>query len=976
MPTASLRDTLHPRLRVADRDTAEARLAEIAPALPPGFLTPACRDLLLGLADHSPFLWQACRRAPERLVALLEQPPDAASRDIIARQRAVGAACGANPDLAEVGRRLRANREAHALLVALADLGGCWDVAAVTRALSDFADASVSAATEALLRQGMAAGRFRPPDPEAPQAGSGLIVLGLGKLGGGELNYSSDIDLVIFYETEAAASATGGDPKPFFVKLAQGLVKLLSDRSAEGYVHRIDYRLRPDPGSTAVALSTGFAFDYYQTLGQNWERAAFIKARPIAGDIPAGAAFLAELAPFIWRRHFDFPAIAEIHALKRQIHMVRGHETLAVAGHDIKIGRGGIREIEFFVQTQQLVFGGRKPALRGRSTVAMLEGLAAAGWIDGRARDELTEAYGFLRTLEHRIQMVRDEQTQRLPTGPEALTGLALFAGFPDLASFVAAFLHQAGRVQAHYALLFEADDPDAEAALVFGAGETPEPETLARLAAFGFREPERAWETVQGWHRGRRPALRTGRAREILAETLPALLRALGGTADPDAALLALDRAFARMPAVAELLAILRAHERLRLLFADILGTAPRLADTVGLSPHVLDTVLDPDFVTPDPDPEAVYAQYRALVGQPASHEEFLDCCRDATRQMTFVTGARLLSGILTPRQAGEAYAAIADATVALSLEAEERRFAQDHGAVPRGRCCVLALGRLGSRQLSADSDLDLVFLYDFDPENRTSDGRRPLDAVVAYNRLAQRLTAALTTATRRGRLYAVDLRLRPYGSHSPPAVQLSGFVTYHREAAEPWEHMALARARIVAGDATLGAAVMAEIAAILARPREPATVCAEAGAMRALVARERSHAGPYDLKLAPGALFDLDFLAQAIVLSHAHDWPDCIGLGAAAAFRGAAARGLLPDAAADALAETYGFLDAVYQWQRLVMADPAGEPSGTAARQIAKALGLPDARSLAAELRRHRRRSQALQAQIRRSVRLAASP
>jgi [glutamine synthetase] adenylyltransferase / [glutamine synthetase]-adenylyl-L-tyrosine phosphorylase len=966
----TLRERLNPNLGLADPEAARARLAEVAPAFPAGFLTPPCRDLLLGLADHSPFLWQAVARAPGRVVALLEQPPEAASREIIARQRAVGSTCGPTPDLIAVGRQLRGNREAHALLVALADLGGSWDLDAVTQALSAFADASVSAATEALLRQGMAAGRFRPADPDRPQDGSGLIVLGLGKLGGCELNYSSDIDLVVFYEGEPAAAATGGEPKTVFVKLAQGLVKLLSDRTADGYVHRIDYRLRPDPGSTAVALSTAFAFDYYQTLGQNWERAAFIKARPIAGDLPAGTAFLAELAPFIWRRHFDFPAIAEIHALKRQIHMVRGHETIAVAGHDIKIGRGGIREIEFFVQTQQLVFGGRKPALRGRRTVAMLGALVAEGWIDGRARDELAAAYTFLRTLEHRIQMVRDEQTQRLPTGTEALAALALFSGFPDLAAFEAALLHHAGRVQAHYALLFEAEPEDGEdGALAFGGSE-PEPATLDRLGAFGFRDPRLAWETVQGWHVGRRPALRTGRAREILAAMLPALLRALGGTVDPDAALLALDRAFARMPAVAELLAILRSHERLRLLFADILGTAPRLADTVGLSPHVLDTVLDTDFVTPTPDPDQVRAQYRALVGRPDSHEEFLDRCRDATRQMSFVTGARLLSGILTPRQAGEAYSAIAEATVALSLEAEAHRFALDHGAVPKGRCCVLALGRLGSRQLSAESDLDLVFLYDFDPEDRTSDGRRPLDAVVAYNRLAQRLFAALTTATRRGRLYAVDLRLRPYGSHSPPAVQVSGFAAYHRDEAEPWEHMALARARVVAGDPGLGDAVTAEIAGILGRPREAATVCAEAGAMRALVARERGHAGPYDLKLAPGALFDLDFLAQAIVLSHARAWAACIGLAAEDVFRGAGARGLLPAALAEPLAETYGFLDAVYQWQRLVMADPAAEPSETAARQIAKAIGLPDTRSLAAELRRHRRRSRALLARVRREV------
>ncbi|MDP4005264.1 bifunctional [glutamine synthetase] adenylyltransferase/[glutamine synthetase]-adenylyl-L-tyrosine phosphorylase [Methylobacterium sp. NEAU K] len=969
LPGPTLRESLRPSLRLTDPEAARDRLAAIEPAFAAGFLTPACRALLLGLADHSPFLWQAVTRSPERLAALMEQPPEAASRAIIARQRAVGGACGANPDLSEVGRRLRRNREAHALLVALADLGGCWDLDAVTRALSDFADASVNGATDALLRQGMAAGRFRPPDPEAPQVDSGLVILGLGKHGGRELNYSSDIDLVVFYEAERAAAVASADPKAFFVKLAQGLVKLLSERTADGYVHRIDYRLRPDPGSTAVALSTGFAFEYYQTLGQNWERAAFIKARPVAGDLPAGAAFLAGLAPFIWRRHFDFAAIAEIHAMKRQIHLVRGHDTITVAGHDIKIGRGGIREIEFFVQTQQLVFGGRKPELRGRGTVAMLARLVAEGWIDGQARDELTAAYGFLRTLEHRIQMVRDEQTQRLPTGDAALDALAAFAGFASREAFEAALLHHAGRVQAHYALLFETrpGDGSGEDRLVFGESEA-DPATLAALEAFGFRDPRLAWETVQGWHVGRRPALRAGRAREILAETLPGLLRALGGTADPDAALLTLDRAFARMPAVAELLAILRSHERLRLLFADILGTSPHLADTVSLSPHVLDTVLDPDFVAPAPDPEQVGTQYRALVGQPASHEEFLDRCRDATRQLVFVTGARLLSGIITPHQAGEAYSAIAEATIALNLETEGLRFARDHGAVPKGRCCVLALGRLGSRQLSAVSDLDLVFLYDFDPENRMSDGPRPVDAVVAYNRLAQRLYAALTTATRRGRLYAVDLRLRPYGSHSPPAVQLDGFTAYQRDAAEPWEHMALTRARVVAGDPELGAIVTARIAAVIAQPRDPAQVCAAAGAMRALVARERGHAGPHDLKLAPGGLFDLDFLAQSIVLGHA--WRDGIGLSGAEVLRRAGACGLMPAAQAEPLAETYDFLDAVYQWQRLVLADPGSDPSASAARQIAKAVGLPDARSLAAELHRHRRRTCALLARIKRSV------
>ncbi len=692
--------------------------------------------------------------------------------------------------------------------MALADLGGCWDLDAVVQALSAFADASVSAATDALLRQGMAAGRFRPQDPEAPQVGSGLVVLALGKHGGAELNYSSDIDLIVFYEAERAAAATGGDPKAFFVKLAQGLVKLLSERTADGYVHRIDYRLRPDPGSTAVALSTGFAFDYYQTLGQNWERAAFIKARPIAGDIPAGAAFLADLAPFIWRRHFDFAAIAEIHAMKRQIHMVRGHDTITVAGHDIKIGRGGIREIEFFVQTQQLVFGGRKPALRGRRTVEMLGRLVEEGWIDAQARDELTAAYGFLRTLEHRIQMIRDEQTQRLPTGDAALDALARFAGFDTRGDFETALLHHAGRVQAHYALLFETAPGDGapEDSLVFGESE-PDPTTLEALAAFGFRDPRLAWETVQaGMSAAVRRSRPAGRGR-----SWPSYCRAsCGRSAGPPIRTRPCSPSTGPSPGC----------PRWR-------SSWPSCARTSACA-SCSRTSWGPRPISPTRSASAPTSSTRCSTPISWRRRRAPTRCATSTgrwsgsRRATrsFWTAAGTQPGRwpssrrappVRPDHAASGRGGLFGPRGGHG-RAEPRSggapFAQDHGAVPKGRCCVLALGRLGSRQLSAVSDLDLVFLYDFDPDDRMTDGPRPLDAVVAYNRLAQRLYAALTTATRRGRLYAVDLRLRPYGSHSPPAVQLNGFVTYQREAAEPWEHMALTRARVVAGDPALGAA------------------------------------------------------------------------------------------------------------------------------------------------------------------------
>ncbi|NEU11856.1 bifunctional [glutamine synthetase] adenylyltransferase/[glutamine synthetase]-adenylyl-L-tyrosine phosphorylase [Methylobacterium sp. BTF04] len=949
-PQGSLRARLTRAPVLSDPEAAAARLADVA--FPDGFLDPPLRALLLGIADHSPFLWQLVARAPERLVALMEQAPEVSNADLVARQRDAGRTA-AEPDLPAIAAVLRQNRAEHALLVALADIGGVWPLATVTAALSDFADASVRAAADAMLLQAAAAGRFVLPDATDPQTGSGLIVLALGKHGAGELNYSSDIDLVVFFDPETAPLKPGLEPTPFFTKLAQGMAKLLQERTADGYVHRVDYRLRPDPGSTPTALSLNSAYLYYETLGQNWERAAYIKARAMAGDIPAGERFLADLKPFVWRKYFDFASIADVHAMKRQIHAVRGHDTIAVAGHDIKLGRGGIREIEFFVQTQQLVFGGRRPDLRGRGTVAMLSGLVADGWIDAEARDELTAAYDFLRTIEHRLQMVRDEQTQRLPADAAELDGFARFAGFATLGAFEAALLHHARRVQAHYALLFEAE-PDLSSAvgdLVF-SGTGDDPATLATLAKLGFRNPEQAAETVRGWHFGRRPAVRTARTREVLTELVPALMQALGGTAEPDTALDTLDRAFGRMPAALELLTILKSNERLRLLFADLLGTAPRLAETVSFSPHVLDAVIDRDFADAAIDPESIGAHYRALLGRPSDHEDFLDRSRDAARQMRFLTGARLLSGILSPVEAGRAYAVIADTVVASALAQVSDAFFADHGAVPNGRLAILGLGRLGAWQLTADSDLDLVVVYDFDNDDRMSAGPKPLDAAVAYNRLTQRVVAALTVPTRRGHLYEVDLRLRPGGGQGPVAVQVRSFRAYHDGEADLWEHMALTRARVVAGDAGLGADLNALIRTIVAQPREVADVNRAVRAMRDVVESEKGYSGPLDLKLAPGGLLDLDFLAQALVLGHGSRHPGLVDLNAVEVFAYAANAELLATDAAERLAGAYRLFDDVIHWQRLMVEGDPAQASTVAMTRLAVAMGLPEAGRLAALL------------------------
>ncbi|MGY6568031.1 MAG: [protein-PII] uridylyltransferase family protein, partial [Salinarimonas sp.] len=381
--------------------------------------------LVMALFDHSPFLSRLASR-PERLLPLLRDPPQESHARIVAAQRGFfRTQREAGIDLGAAGEAFRKARAEHALLVALADIGGVWSVDQVTRALSEFADASVAGGIDLLLTELAGRGKITLADPDDPGPGSGIVVLALGKHGAGELNYSSDIDLVVFYDPQAQSLPDIYEAPKLYSRLAQGLVKLLSERTGHGYVHRVDYRLRPDPGSTPVAIGLPSAYSYYETVGQNWERAAFIKARPIAGDLALGEDFLKDLAPFIWRKYFDFAAIADVHAMKRQIQAVRGHAEIAVAGHDIKLGRGGIREIEFFVQTQQLVFGGRRPDLRGRRTLDMLDRLHADNWISEEARSELASAYRFLRTIEHRIQMVADEQTQRLPSDEKALTDLA-----------------------------------------------------------------------------------------------------------------------------------------------------------------------------------------------------------------------------------------------------------------------------------------------------------------------------------------------------------------------------------------------------------------------------------------------------------------------------------------------------------------------------------------------------------------------
>jgi [glutamine synthetase] adenylyltransferase / [glutamine synthetase]-adenylyl-L-tyrosine phosphorylase len=929
---------------------------------------PCVRGLLLTLAHHSPYLWRLATADSGRLRRCLETAPMdclEACFDWLTR------ACVESSSEAEAMRTLRLAKQEVALLVALADLGGVFDVIAATAALSRAADVLISAALRFLLRDAARAGWLRLADDARPEDGCGLIILALGKLGGRELNYSSDVDIVVFFDPDCGATTGVLDSATLFMRITKSLVRLLQERTADGYGLRVDLRLRPDPGSTPVAIALPAAYFYYESLGQNWERAAFIKARPVAGDRALGEAFLANLTPFIWRKYFDYATIADVAAMKRQIHAVHGHADIAVAGHDVKLGRGGIREIEFFVQTQQLIFGGKRPRLRGSRTLDMLDELGKEGWITSQAVTDLRASYLFLRGIEHRLQMVADEQTQRLPKDQDELERFAKFCGYASESQFCAEVTRHLELVSHHYERLFEhSPGLDAAAGSLVFTGAAIDPETVETLSQLGFKNALLAADTVRGWHFGHRAGVQTPRAREVLTELVPLLLQAFSHSGDPDAALGGFDSLLNSMPAATELFSLLKSNPPICQLFGEILGGAPRLARIIVSRPHVLDAAIDANVLTASLDESA----FRQRLGQILQHkletEEFLDAVRDFAQEERFLIGLRLWSEMLEPSDAARAYSALASIVIEACLAHVERVFSFEHGRVPNGRSAILALGKLGSREMTAASDLDLIFIYDFDPSRPESDGSRPLHAVRYYTRLAQRLISALTVATRRGRLYDVDMRLRPSGRQGPLATQFASFVDYQTKEAETWEHMALTRARVLAGDTRLGAQASEAIHAVLMRHRGP-MLRQDVYAMRQLIAQTKGDDEPWDLKLAAGGLIDIEFLTQYLLLCHAHAEPSLICCPALTMIERAARLGLLDAGDAGLLMSAYRLFTDVTQILSLTL-DPGTNPheaSEAVKRRLAKAAGQPTVSALESCL-------SDMRAEVRRIFEIVLSP
>jgi [glutamine synthetase] adenylyltransferase / [glutamine synthetase]-adenylyl-L-tyrosine phosphorylase len=933
-------------------DEAVAEAGDAATLARAWSATPAGRALLGAIFGNSPFLSGVAVREWAFLTHVVNVGADAAFADTIADTKRPFQGEGAGRDAtAALMRRLRIARRRVALIAAVAEFAGAWSLERQTTALTSFAETALDTALSHLLHT--TPGLTLPATAAVPET-SGLIVLGMGKLGGAELNYSSDIDLILLYDPTRAAPVARDILHGFFNRLARELVRILDERTADGYVFRTDLRLRPDPRSTPLAMSVAGALSYYETVGQNWERAALIKARPVAGDRVAGQRFLAELQPYIWRKHLDFAAISDIHSIKRQIQAHRGGGRIAIFGHDIKIGRGGIREIEFFAQTQQLIWGGRRRDLRVAGTCEALARLAAAGRISESDRATLTEAYRFLRRVEHRLQMIDDAQTHRLPNDAEGIAKLAVFLGYPTAAAFTGDLVRHLGSVERLYAGLFEEAPSLAGSGNLVFTGADDDPGTIETLARMGFANPSAIANMVRDWHHGRLRATRSQRAREILTELVPELLRIFAGTAAPDLALRRFDGFLSHLPAGVQLFSLFHANPSLLRLVADIMAEAPLLAETLARRPALLDAVLSEDFFAPLPPRAALAADLDNVLGGARHFEDTLDLLRRWANERRFQIGVQLLHRGLEPASAGGAYAEIAETALAALLPVVARDLARSHGIVPGGEVAILAMGRLGSREMSASSDLDLILIYDAPEGNEASDGGRPLAISTYYARLCQRLIGAITAPTTEGRLYDVDMRLRPSGASGPIAASLAHFALYQRQSAWTWEHMALTRARPVVGEAALCSHIETAIAEALRTPRDTTRLVIDVADMRRRIAEEHPHPPSLDLRNRRGGLVDIEFIAQYLMLREAARQPGVLRRDVGAAIDALGAAGILPPPATQALGSAYALLRAVRVLLALLFdgAPDVATLTGPAGATLARCAGSVDFTRLDAEI------------------------
>jgi len=796
-------------------------------------LGPELSGLLSAVAGCSPYLKGGMTREAEWLRAALTAVPEAVLEQELAQLEAL--------TLDDLGPGLRRAKRRVALLTALCDLGGVWPLETVTGALTRLADRAVHLSMQRLVADEIRRGKVPGATPEDAETAAGMVSLAMGKMGAGELNYSSDIDLICLFD-ETRYPGAEHEARAAFIRVTRKMTALLSDLTGEGYVFRTDLRLRPDASVTPVCLSMAAAESYYESVGRTWERAAYIKARPCGGDLAAGERFLKALTPFVWRKHLDFAAIQDAHDMRLRIREHRGlNGRVVVEGHNMKLGQGGIREIEFFTQTRQLIAGGRDPDLRDPTTVGGLAVLAQKGWIPPEVADDLTRLYRAHREVEHRLQMVGDAQTHTLPVTAEGIARIAAFCGETE-AAFRAGLLQRLAAVDS----LTEGFFAPAEAE----AG--PELSEAARAI-------------VAGWQQY--PALRSERAQGIFRRLRPQLLRQLHRAANPDEALKALDGFLAGLPAGVQIFSLFEANPTLIELIVDIAGTSPRLARHLARNAGVLDAVIGGSFWSAWPGRAVLTGDLARVLASVPDYEKKLDAARRWMKEWHFRVGVHHLRGLIDGFEAGKSYADLADAVILALWPVVCDEFARKHGPMPGRGAVLIGMGSLGAQRLNAGSDLDLIMIYDA-AGVEDSAGPKPLAARPYYARLTQAMVTALTAQMPEGRLYEVDMRLRPSGRQGPVATSLHSFTSYQEGEAWTWEHLALTRARVVAGDPGLADEIETFRRDLVQRKGKGASVRADVADMRRRLQEAKPAKGSWEAKNGPGRLMDVELCAQMLAL------------------------------------------------------------------------------------------------------------
>ena len=793
-------------------------------------------ELIYGAAGCSPYLKGLILKEAKWLQGALEGP-DAAVADLFEALPQIDAK--AMPAvLREAKRRI-------ALLTGLADLGGVWSLEKVTQVLTQFADLAVNSALRTCIAAEIARGKLPSMTQDNIEDAGGMTVLAMGKMGAFELNYSSDIDLICLFDETRFEPDDFHDARSSFVRATRRMAAMLNDLTGDGYVFRTDLRLRPDPGVTPVCMAMEAAERYYESLGRTWERAAYIKARPCAGDITAGEGFLNTLTPFVWRKHLDFAAIQDAHDMRLRYREHKGlGGTMKLPEHNMKLGRGGIREIEFFTQTRQIIAGGRDPELRVRGTVEGLEVLRAKGWVPDDAARELTDHYRAHREVEHRLQMVRDAQTHSLPNSDEGFARLAAFMGRED--AELRRDLKQ--RLEAVHELTEGFFAPDAKSA--------------PQSHAFD-KDVVAHWQTY--------PALRSERAVEIFERLKPDFLERLAKAAKPDEALLAFDGFLSGLPAGVQLFSLFEANPQLIDLLIDIVGTAPALARHLSRNASVFDAVIAGSFFDEWLGVDALSAELTDILARESDYEHQLDATRRWAKEWHFSIGVHHLRGIASAEQIAARYAELAEACLQALWPFVVQHFAQKHGAMPGRGAVIVGMGSLGAGRLNATSDLDLIMIYDADGVEM-SQGKRPLPVRQYYARLTQAMVTAMTAPMAQGRLYEVDMRLRPSGTQGPVATSWQSFKDYQQNKAWLWEHLALTRARVIAGEGSLGEDVEALRCEMVSRARAPEMVLSEVAKMRLRI-QAAKQAAFWDGKLGAGRLQEIELIGQAGLLGGGSD-------------------------------------------------------------------------------------------------------